>query len=92
MQALAEADEVYIGAVNRAEKMKTGERFEPGVVACALQKEDVSAHTADSNAALLEKLLAQTLPPRDPRVVVFFTNGSFDGIIGHYAAAARSAQ
>lgn len=90
VRALAEADEVYLGAVNRAEKLKESERFDPAAVVGDLQREDVAAHTAESNAALLEKLLAQTLPPREPRVVVFFTNGSFDGIIGRYAAAARA--
>lgn len=91
VQALAEADEVYLGPVSRAEKLKVEERFEPGVVVGELQKRERSADTAETNAALLEKLLAQTLPPSGPRVVVFFTNGSFDGIIGRYAAAARSA-
>jgi hypothetical protein len=28
-------------------------------------------------------------PPDTPRVVVFFSNGSFDGIIDRYAAAVQ---
>ena len=44
---------------------------------------------------LLEKLTAQTLPPASvpdarPRIVAFFTNGSFDGIIARYVAAAKN--
>ncbi|QYM80564.1 Mur ligase [Horticoccus luteus] len=92
VSALAGADEAYIGPVSRADKLKPSERFEAGVVMCDLQKADVSAHTAETNAQLLEKLLAQTLPAPGPRVVVFFTNGSFDGIIARYAAAVRAAQ
>jgi hypothetical protein len=41
---------------------------------------------------LLEKLVANTTTIRareKPRVVAFFTNGSFDGIIGQYVAATR---
>jgi UDP-N-acetylmuramate: L-alanyl-gamma-D-glutamyl-meso-diaminopimelate ligase len=48
----------------------------------------VHARTAATNAALLDLLIAETLPPAVPRVVAFFTNGSFDGIIPRYAAAA----
>jgi len=43
---------------------------------------------------LLEKLVANVLPPAPdrPRVVAFFTNGSFDGIIARFVTAAgRSA-
>ena len=41
---------------------------------------------------MLKKLVTQTLPVTPtgkPRVVVFFTNGSFDGIIGRYVVEAR---
>jgi hypothetical protein len=35
-------------------------------------------------------LVADTRPPRLPRVVAFFSNGSFDGIIPRYTAAVSS--
>jgi hypothetical protein len=39
---------------------------------------------------LLDRLTAATLPASGrPRLVVFFTNGSFDGIIGRYVATAK---
>ena len=49
----------------------------------------MEAHFAATNAALLEKLVANTAKAAGPkpRVVAFFTNGSFDGIIGKYVAA-----
>ena len=93
MRALALADEVYIGAVNRAEKLQAGERFDPDAVAQQLETQGVEAHSAASNAALLDMLTANTLVSGSaPRVVVFFSNGSFDGITARYAEAARKLQ
>jgi UDP-N-acetylmuramate: L-alanyl-gamma-D-glutamyl-meso-diaminopimelate ligase len=92
-RALAVADEVYIGAVNRADKLAPAERFDSDAVAQHLATHGGEAHAFASNSALLEQLCVDTLPsPADcPRVVAFFTNGSFDGIIGKYVAAAKAA-
>lgn len=92
MRALAHADEVYLGAVNRADKLAADQRFDTEAVAEHLETQGVHAHGAATNAALLEKLSTATLPATPggrPRLVIFFSNGSFDGIIGRYAAAAR---
>jgi UDP-N-acetylmuramate: L-alanyl-gamma-D-glutamyl-meso-diaminopimelate ligase len=94
MEALARADEVYLGAVSRAETLRDNERFDAAAVVAHLETKGVKAHAETTNAALLDKLLRNTLVPnsaRKPRVVAFFTNGSFDGIIGKYAAAAGKA-
>lgn len=89
-RALAEADEVYLGAVNRAEKLREDERFDTEAVAEHLHAQGVEARAFASNQALYERLAAETLPPKGrPRVVVFFSNGSFDGIIAKYAQAAE---
>jgi UDP-N-acetylmuramate: L-alanyl-gamma-D-glutamyl-meso-diaminopimelate ligase len=89
-RALASADEVYLGAVNRVEKMAASERFDTEAVAEHLNTQGSEAHAFETNAALLEQLTAATLPPSGrPRVVVFFTNGSFDGIIGRYVTAVK---
>jgi UDP-N-acetylmuramate: L-alanyl-gamma-D-glutamyl-meso-diaminopimelate ligase len=90
MRALAQADEVYLGAVSRADKLRPDERFDPEAVAQQLETQGVEAHVAPTNAVLLEKLVANALPATavKPRVVVFFTNGSFDGIIGRFVSAA----
>jgi UDP-N-acetylmuramate: L-alanyl-gamma-D-glutamyl-meso-diaminopimelate ligase len=90
MRALATADEVYLGAVNRAEKLKDHERFDAPAVAAHLVDLGLKAHSAFSNELLLDKLLVHTREPAGKdRVVIFFTNGSFDGIIAKYVAAAR---
>jgi UDP-N-acetylmuramate: L-alanyl-gamma-D-glutamyl-meso-diaminopimelate ligase len=88
VEALALADEVYLGAVNRPDKLKDEERFDAGAVAQQLDGLGVRAHWFSANEALFERLVADTLPPQGPpRVVVFFSNGSFDGIIDRFAAA-----
>jgi len=90
MRALALADEVYLGAVSRADKLSAEERFDPEAVAGHLETQGVGAFAAGTNDELLERLLLATLPGRGrPRVVAFFTNGSFDGIIAKYANAAK---
>lgn len=92
MRALALADEVYIGAVSRAEKLATGERFDPEAVAQQLGTQGVDAHFAATNPALLEILETRALGGGmdRARIVVFFSNGSFDGITGQFVAAARA--
>ncbi|MBP6507547.1 MAG: UDP-N-acetylmuramate:L-alanyl-gamma-D-glutamyl-meso-diaminopimelate ligase [Opitutaceae bacterium] len=92
MRALAQADEVYLGAVSRGEKLRAEERFDTEAVVQHLEAQGVEAHDAPTNAALLEKLLLPVKAPTDkPRVVVFFSNGSFDGIIPRFVQAAGPA-
>ncbi len=92
MRALTQADEVYLGAVHRADKTKPEERFDPEAVTDNLESQGVHTQWFKTNAELLAALTKQTLPieaKAKPRVVVFFTNGSFDGIIGDYVKAAK---
>jgi UDP-N-acetylmuramate: L-alanyl-gamma-D-glutamyl-meso-diaminopimelate ligase len=89
-RALAAADEVYLGAVSRAGKLAETDRFDTEAVAEQLETQGVAAHWFADNRSLGDRLVAATLPPQGPpRVVVFFSNGSFDGIIDRYAAAVR---
>jgi UDP-N-acetylmuramate: L-alanyl-gamma-D-glutamyl-meso-diaminopimelate ligase len=91
VRALALADEVFLGAVSRADKLPAAERFDPEAVAQHLETQGVTAHWSTTNAEVLAKLVAHTKadPRGRPRVVAFFTNGSFDGIIGEYVGAAK---
>jgi UDP-N-acetylmuramate: L-alanyl-gamma-D-glutamyl-meso-diaminopimelate ligase len=89
-RALSHADDVYLGPVSRAGALREDERFDSEAVAENLEAQGVNAQQFGSNADLHAALEAATLPARGtPRVVVFFSNGSFDGIIGKYAAAAK---
>jgi UDP-N-acetylmuramate: L-alanyl-gamma-D-glutamyl-meso-diaminopimelate ligase len=90
VRALALADEVFLGAVNRAERLSAEERFDPEAVAQNLEAQGVDARAAASNELLLDDLVGRTSPAgKQSRTVVFFTNGSFDGIIGRYVASLR---
>ena len=90
MRALAQADEVYLGAVAHVHKLKPEERFDAEAVIQFLETQGVHGHTAATNAALLDLILEHTKPAGAQRLlVVFFTNGSFDGIIGKYVAAVQ---
>jgi len=90
-RALGTADEVFIGAVSRADKVKESERFDVEAVIEHLETQGIHAHTAATNDLLLAALSATTLKPQEkPQVVIFFTNGSFDGIIGKFVEAANA--
>jgi UDP-N-acetylmuramate: L-alanyl-gamma-D-glutamyl-meso-diaminopimelate ligase len=97
MRALAHADEVFLGAVNRADKLAESERFDAEAVVQHLETQGVHAATAATNAEVLTKLREATLVSDGAlavksRVVIFFSNGSFDGIIAAYAVAATAAE
>ncbi|MEY3608722.1 MAG: hypothetical protein RLZZ447_1510 [Verrucomicrobiota bacterium] len=90
MEALAKADAAFIGPVSRAERVPATERFAPEEVVADLLARGRAALTAPSNAELLTRLAAQIGLGGAPReVVVFFSNGSFDGIIDGFVAAVR---
>jgi UDP-N-acetylmuramate: L-alanyl-gamma-D-glutamyl-meso-diaminopimelate ligase len=91
MEALARADAVFLGAVNRADKLKPEERFDTAAVLEHLAGKGVKGCATPTNLELFDELLrAQASAPKDRhRVVVFFSNGSFDGIIPRFVAAAR---
>jgi UDP-N-acetylmuramate: L-alanyl-gamma-D-glutamyl-meso-diaminopimelate ligase len=89
-RALSQADQVFIGTVNRAEKLREEERFDVEAVLQHLELQGVEAFTAPANAELLEKLVSVVRAEEMPsQVVVFFTNGSFDGIIGEFVEAMK---
>jgi UDP-N-acetylmuramate: L-alanyl-gamma-D-glutamyl-meso-diaminopimelate ligase len=90
-QALSEADDIYLGPVNRPEKLGEEERFDTAAVARALAGQGRQAADFSSTAELFDRLCEQTLPPAGfARAVVFFSNGSFDGIVERYIAAAQA--
>ena len=87
--ALARADFVYLGPVARAHLLKPDERFDHEAILAFLAERGVRGWTAPTNAELLEKLVAATrAESARPQLVVFFTNGSFDGIIGGFVRQA----
>lgn len=89
-EALVRADHVYLGPVARAHLLKPEERFDHEALIAHLSTHGVRGYTAPTNAELLEKLVAATrAEPAKPQLVVFFTNGSFDGIITGFVKQAK---
>jgi len=87
--ALGVADEIYLGPVHRPGLIAEADRFDPAEVVANLQRQGRFAEAFQSNAALYERLVEQTLPPgKVERVITFFSNGSFDGIIPRFVSAA----
>jgi UDP-N-acetylmuramate: L-alanyl-gamma-D-glutamyl-meso-diaminopimelate ligase len=90
LRALGFADEVYLGAVARAHLLKPEERFDTEALIGHLETQGVHGYTAPTNAELLEIMLKNTrAETQKPQLVVFFTNGSFDGIITGFVAATK---
>lgn len=92
MEALGLADAVYVGAVARANLLKPEERFDIDALIAHLAARQVPACTAPTNAQLLDVLLDRVRRGAGddrPQLVVFFTNGAFDGIITQAVAALR---
>ena len=84
MRALALADEVYIGAISRANTLKLEERFDIEGTIEFLKIKNVRGHTAPTHEALLAIIREQSQSSEEPQLVVFFTNGSFGGIIAEF--------
>lgn len=93
LDALAEADRVVLGAVNRADKLGADQRFDTAAVAETLRQRGREAHASTSAAEALATLerVAAGATTATPQLVVFFSNGSFDGIIGRFAKGPHTA-
>jgi UDP-N-acetylmuramate: L-alanyl-gamma-D-glutamyl-meso-diaminopimelate ligase len=75
--AFDRADEIHLGEVFRAECYAESDRIDLSGMAARLG-EKACAHGSNKE---LERLLLERLPKlEEPAVVVFFSNGSFDGI------------
>ena len=83
--ALSGADRVYFGAVHRADRMRPEKRLNTSMMATALP--DAMAFT--DNQTLLETL-KMGLSDEAHGLIVFLTNGSFDGLPHSLAATCSS--
>lgn len=83
--ALSGADRVYFGAVHRAERMRPEDRLNAVAMAAALPE----ASAFHENELLFEAL-SVNISAESGGLVVFLTNGSFDGLPKRLAAHAAS--
>ena len=81
--ALALADLGLLGAVHRAEKIPEDKRINPANMIQRIRDQGKSGHAFETNQEL-EGFL-QNYNFSGPALVVFFSNGSFDGVIGRFA-------
>ncbi len=93
-EALGQADHVFIGPIHRAEKTPADLRLDLDVVCAEINSASAPGAVAKAlhfatNAELLEAALAVARDPlNQPLLAVFFTNGSFDGIITEFSEKA----
>jgi len=84
-RALLGADRVYLGAVHRADSMRPEERLDTSMMANSLP----DAKAFDDNQSLL-KTLKMGVSDEAHGLIVFLTNGSFDGLPHSLAATCSS--
>ena len=83
--ALALADVALLGAVHRAEKIPEAKRISPPRMIERIQSKGKMAQAFATNQELEDFL--GTYSHSRPALIVFFSNGSFDGVIGRFAEA-----
>jgi UDP-N-acetylmuramate: L-alanyl-gamma-D-glutamyl-meso-diaminopimelate ligase len=88
-EALSLADSIFMGAVHRAERIAADRRLNTKKIAGVFSERGCTAVAFDSNEALMDEIRVQA-PLMDGVVMVFFTNGSFDGVQHKTAALLRS--
>ena len=89
-QSLALADHALIGQVHRAERIPTEERINPEQMIQFIRSEGKSGEAFSTNqelGAYLKKREFAT--PGEKMLVVFFSNGSFDGVIQEFVELAE---
>ena len=86
-RALKQGDSILIGPVNRAGMLAPEERLDTERLARELAGPKREAEAFESNRALLNRLLHKVDGKPDGNdILTFFTNGSFDGIIGRFVS------
>jgi UDP-N-acetylmuramate: L-alanyl-gamma-D-glutamyl-meso-diaminopimelate ligase len=81
--ALSLADVALLGAVHRSEKIPEDKRIDPGAMINRVENAGKQGRAFAQNSELADYLETQ-LDDR-PTLVVFFSNGSFDGVIDRFA-------
>ncbi|MFO8026301.1 MAG: Mur ligase family protein [Opitutales bacterium] len=78
-KALSAADRIYLGPIHRADRMKPEERLDTMQIARDLTGAQRSAKSFSNHAALFEQI-CEDIEAEPGGLIVYFTNGSFDGV------------
>lgn len=80
IEAFTAADEIYLGPVYRAERMAPSDRLDTRALAAELTRRGRTARSFDDYGTLAAQLRARLVGGKGPGLMVFLTNGAFDGI------------
>lgn len=86
IEAFDAADAILLGAVFRAERLSVDERLNTEAIAGHLRARGQGAQAFASNLDLLDCIKNTHSKSAQPKVYLFCTNGSFDGIIAKAVA------
>lgn len=78
-EALSRADRIYLAPIHRPERLNPEERLDTSQIAFELVGKGQSAQAFSGNRALLEQV-RKDIGNEAGGVIVYFTNGSFDGL------------
>ncbi len=87
VEALSAANRVVLGEISRKHLLTPEERLDTACVTRKLAEHGIDAVAVEKNAEVLDVLERVSATPAARRVVVFFTNGSFDGVPHRYVRA-----
>jgi len=87
---LAHADEVWIGAIHRQHLLSADRKLNTQQLKTDLEDKGTPTQVFDNNEALKEALQEVILRNHKPLLILFFTNGSFDGVIQNSVNFAKS--
>lgn len=79
-EAFLAADQVLIGAVFRAERISPDARLDTAAMAEYLNRHGPRAASFSENSELYAELCARIESAQEPCLVLFLTNGAFDGL------------
>lgn len=82
--ALAHADLALFGAVHRAEKIPEDKRIDPQAMIRRIENAGKTAFAFSENSEIAD-FLESEVKDSTPTLLVFFSNGSFDGVIDRVA-------
>ena len=82
--ALAHADLALFGAVHRAEKIPEDKRIDPQAMIRRIENAGKTAFAFSENSEIAD-FLDSEVKDSTPTLLVFFSNGSFDGVIDRVA-------
>lgn len=93
-EALSHADHILLGAVHRLEKLPINDRLDTAAMEAnlhAMGRKALAAKNAESVYEALQTICKASVDEQTVTLIVFFSNGSFDGVIGRTASLVKEA-